>query len=84
VLTFGNEEARRTAREHALTRIQHYVLGCAKSFEASALQYQFDQAEQQLSLLRMLTSRFSNVNLQVDLAALASLLTQCKETKAEE
>jgi len=35
------------------------------AFRAYAVQYQFDQAERQLALLRMLTSHFPNTNLQV-------------------
>jgi len=53
------------------------------AFRAYAVQYQFDQAERQLALLRMLTSHFPNTNLQVSLAELEVLLTQCKERKAE-
>jgi hypothetical protein len=80
----GNGEVETLLKEHALDRIQHYASGCIETFKAYASQYQFDQAEQQLSLLQMLQSRFTNADLKVDLAALESLLTQYKEKKAEE
>jgi DNA-binding transcriptional MerR regulator len=63
--------------------VLHHVLGSVVAFRAYAVQYQFDQAERQLALLRMLTSHFPNTNLQVSLAELEVLLTQCKERKAE-
>ena len=75
------QRSEKNARKHALTRIQHYASGCIETFREYASQYQFDHAEQQLALLPMLQSRFTNVNLPVDLAALESLLTQYKEKK---
>jgi hypothetical protein len=54
------------------------------TFKEYAWQYEFDQAERQLALLRMLTSHIPNEDLQVSLVALESLLAQCKGTKAEE
>jgi energy-coupling factor transporter ATP-binding protein EcfA2 len=79
-----NDEVETMLNELALTRIQHYVSGCMGTFRTCAAEYQFDQAEQQLSLLRMLTRHFSGAELPIDLAALESLLTQCKKKKEEE
>jgi hypothetical protein len=78
-----NDEVETMLNELALTRIQHHVSGCVGTFRTYAAEYQFDQAEQQLSLLRMLASCFADAELPIDLAALESLLTQCKEKKAE-
>ncbi len=80
----GSAEVETMVGEHALSRVQHHVLGCVCAFRVYAVQYQFDQAERQLALLRMLTSHFCNTDLQVSLAELESLLAQCGERKAEE
>ena len=70
--------------EHALSRVRQRVLGCVGVFREYAAQYEFDQAERQLALLRMLTSHFPNTDLQVSLVELESLLAQYKEKKTEE
>ena len=79
-----SDEVERMVGEHALVKIQHHVTGCIGAFKSYAIQYQFDQAERQLALLKMLASHFPNADLKVNLAALEALLTQCKEKKAEE
>jgi hypothetical protein len=80
----GNDEVEQMIGEHALSRVQQHVLGCVGAFRACVVQYQFDQAERQLALLRMLTSHFPNTGLQANLGELETLLTQYKERKAEE
>ena len=79
-----SDEVERMVGEHALVKIQRYVSGCAGTFKKYAVQYQFDQAERQLALLKMLANQFPNVDLKVSLEELEALLTQCKERKAEE
>ena len=80
----GNEEVETMVGEHALSRVRQRVLGCVGVFREYAAQYEFDQAERQLALLRMLTSHFPNTDLQVSLVELESLLAQYKEKKTEE
>ena len=79
-----NDEIEEMVGEYALSSIQHYVSGCVAAFKQSALGYQFDEAERQLELLRMLSSHFPNADLKVDLQALASLLQNYKDKRAEE
>ena len=80
----GNEEVETMVGEHALSRAQYHVSGCVRAFREYAVRYEFDQAERQLALLRMLTIHFSNENIEVSLVALESLLAQYKEKKTEE
>jgi len=79
----GSAEVEQMILELAGMPLKHFVLRRVASYKEAALQHRFDDAEEQLWLLRMLTSHFPNTNLQVSLAELESLLTQCKERKAE-
>jgi hypothetical protein len=69
----GDAEVEAMLGEHVLSRIREHVLECVEAFRGYALQYHFDQAEEQLSLLRMLTSYFPDADLQVSLSELDSL-----------
>jgi hypothetical protein len=80
----GHDEVEQMVGEYALSRVQQHVLRCVGTFQEHAMQDQFDQAEGQLSLLRMLTSHLPSTDLQVSLSALEALLVQCQETQKEE
>jgi energy-coupling factor transporter ATP-binding protein EcfA2 len=79
----GHAEVENMVGEHALSRVRQHVLGCVGAFREYAAQYEFDQAERQLALLRMLISHFPNTDLQVSVVELESLLAQYKEKKTE-
>ncbi|MHA7877339.1 MAG: hypothetical protein ACX93T_00215 [Bacteroidota bacterium] len=79
-----SDEVERMVGEHALVKIQQYVSGCVGTFTKYAAQYQFEAAERQLALLKMLVNHFPNADLKVNVTALEKLLTQYKEKKAEE
>jgi flagellar biosynthesis GTPase FlhF len=80
----GNEEVEQMIGELAgiplLNFMQKRVIACTEH----AAHHRFDEAGRQLAHLKTLLSHIPNTSLQVSLAALESLLTQCKETKAEE
>jgi energy-coupling factor transporter ATP-binding protein EcfA2 len=80
----GNDEVEQMVGELALSKVQQHALGCVGTFKEYAMQSQFDQAEGQISLLRMLTSHFPNTDLRISLEALEALLAQYKEKKKEE
>jgi hypothetical protein len=77
----GDAEVEAMLEEHVLSRIREHVLKCVESFRGYALRYHFDQAEEQLSSLRMLTSYFPDADLQISLSELDSLLARCVEEK---
>jgi hypothetical protein len=70
--------------EHAMSRIRMHISGCIQAFRTYAFQYQFEEAEAQLALLGVLTNQFPDVDLEVSLAELTSLLLKYKEKQGEE
>jgi hypothetical protein len=74
-----NDEVEQLIREHVLARIDRYVSRFENTFSVCISRYQFDQAEQQLALFRMLPGHFPNESLSVALTRMETLLKTCKE-----
>jgi ElaB/YqjD/DUF883 family membrane-anchored ribosome-binding protein len=81
---FGDDEVEQMVGEHALSRVRQHILGCVGTFKEHAIQYQFDQAERQLALLRAVLCHFSNTDLRVSLSALEALLAVSKQEAVQE
>ncbi|MHA7877340.1 MAG: hypothetical protein ACX93T_00220 [Bacteroidota bacterium] len=77
-----SDEVERMVEEHALVEIQQYALGCVGAFTKYAAQYQFEEAEQQLALLKLLGKRLPNADLGTSLEQLQASLKRYKGEKA--
>jgi len=79
-----SDEVERMVEELAELPIKNFIMRRATAFQQEALQYNFDQAEQQLMLLQSLLPHLPNPGLQASLEEMETFLNQCKEEEKEE
>jgi hypothetical protein len=77
----GSAEVERMILELAGMPLKHFVLRRVTSYKETALQHRFDEAEHQLSLLRVLLTHFPNEQLEYGIENLEAVLRDAREKK---
>jgi energy-coupling factor transporter ATP-binding protein EcfA2 len=80
----GSAEVEKMIQELAGMPLINFVLRRVAAYEETALQYNFDEAERQLDLLRKLLSHFSDAQLEYKIKSLEALLRNSREKRRME
>jgi hypothetical protein len=80
----GSAEVEKMIQELAGMPLKNFVLRRVAAYTKTALQYNFDEAERQLDLLRKLLSYFSDAQLEYKIKSLEALLRNSREKRRME